>query len=459
MAVTPIRAVLLTSKDDVAAVLGAVPSEGAVSITLSASGEVLRQMTARDGIPFGHKIAVRPIPSGQKILRYGYPIGVATRDIGEGGHVHSHNMRSLLSPDDTKRVDDRIPHDAGRLGELMSACLRAAGAHEAASAAMADALIEAHLRGVETHGLRRLRPYIGRIRSGGVDAAAEPAVDRFSAMIRVDGRNAIGHYVARRAVDEAIAAARQTGIAIALVRNSNHFGFAGYYSSRIAQAGQIGIVISNGQVCVAPEGRTRPFLSNNPLAISAPTGDADSFLELDLATSVTSRANIVQAAKDGQRIPAGWAQDNEGKITRDSAAALEGSLLALAGDRGFGLLFALEAMTGVLAGGAYADLVSSKESSPDAPEGTGHTIIAIDLKSAFGAAEYKARLDDMISRLRAVPGGENARPVRYPGERRWRLRQQRLRDGIPLSKADADDLMKLAAELGVVIDPAIARSK
>lgn len=458
MAVAATRAILLTAKDDVAAVLGALPANGEVSVTLSTSGEVLRPLTARCAIPFGHKIAVRPLVVGQKIIRYGYPIGVATRDIGEGEHVHSHNMRSLLSPADPHSGDDRILHDAAQLRDLVTACLRAAGATEPAADAMADALTEAHLRGVETHGLRRLRPYIERIRAGGVDAAAEPAIEHHQALIRVDGRNGIGHYVAQRAAAAAVDAARRLGIAIALIRNSNHFGFAGYYAGLIARSGQLGLVISNGQVCVAPEGRMRPFLSNNPLAIAAPTGDPDAFLELDLATSVTSRANVVQAAKNGQRLPPGWAQDNEGRMTRDAAAALDGSLLALAGDRGFALLFALEAMTGVLAGGAYADQVSSKESAPHAPEGTAHTIIAIDLDLALGTATYAARLDDMIARLRAVPG-DAARPVRYPGERRWRLRRQRLRDGIPLAKADADDLMKLAAELGVTVDPALTGSR
>jgi len=457
VAVAPTRAILLTAKDDVAAVLAPLPANGEVSVTLSTSGEPLRRLTTRGAIPFGHKIAVRPIAAGQKVVRYGYPIGVATRDIGEGEHVHAHNMRSLLSPAASDGGDKRVLHEAAPLRELVVTCLRAAGVPDQAAAAMANALTEAHLRGVETHGLRRLRPYIDRIRSGGVDAMAEPTFEHRQAVIRVDGRNGIGHYVAQRATEEAIAAAQRLGIAVALVRNSNHFGFAGYYAGLMARAGQLGLVTSNGQVCVAPEGRSRPFLSNNPLAIAAPTGDPDALLELDLATSVTSRANVVQAAKQGQRLPPGLAQDDEGRMTQNAAAALGGSLLALAGDRGFALLFALEAMTGVLAGGAYADLVSSKETSPNAPEGTAHTIIAIDLESAIGAKDYASRLDDMIARLHAVPG-DAARPVRYPGERRWRLRRLRLHDGIPLTRADADDLAKLAAELGVTATAALAHS-
>lgn len=452
MALTPTRAVLLASEDDVAAVLGALPADREVSVTLSTSGELLRQLKARNDIPFGHKIAMRPIPIGHKIIRYGYPIGIATKDIAEGEHVHSHNMRSLLSPAAKAGEEARVLRSASWVRDLVAACLKAASAHSEVAAAMADALTEAHLRGVETHGLRRLRPYIQRIRSGGVDARAHPDLTRSHSLIRIDGRNGVGHYVAKCAAQAVSETARQNGIAIALVRNSNHFGFAGHYATLIAQAGQIGIVTSNGQVCVAPEGGTRSFLSNNPLAIAAPTSRPNVFLELDLATSVTSRANVVEAAKSRMPIPVGWAQDGEGKTTRDPKAALDGSLLSFGGDKGFALLFALEAITGVLSGGAYADQVSSKEASPNAPEGTAHTLIAIDLKSALGVDTYSGRLDDLISRLLALPASADARPIRFPGQRRWALRERRLKEGIPLTPSDFKDVIDLSRELGVSID-------
>lgn len=347
-------------------------------------------------------------------------------------------------------TDERQAYPADSLRSFIAACVTASGANEQAAEAMADALTEAHLRGVETHGLRRLRPYIARMQSGGVEAAADPHIVDAGSMLRVDGRNGIGHHVAKRAAEAVSAAAAKSGIAIALVRNSNHFGFGGYYATQIARAGQIALVTSNGQVFVAPEGRTKALLSNNPFAIAAPMGKPDAFLELDLAMSVTSRANIVQAAKEGKPLAPGTAQDRHGKPTSDAAAALEGTLLALAGDRGFGLLFAIESITGVLAGGeAYADRVSSKEASPNAPEGTAHTLIAIDLESAFGADSYSARLNEMIARLHALPGATDARPVRYPGERRWTLRKQRLRDGVPLTKAERADLAELAKEFAI----------
>ena len=437
MAVNAVRAVLLAANDDVAAVLDAVAA-GATVAVVGASGETVHEITARQPIPFGHKLAVRDIAQGRPVNRYGFPIGIATAAIAPGEHVHSHNMRSALSPvAAASTADDWCAPGAAGARRSCETSVQGAGAERRCRrGAIADALTEAHLRGVETHGLRRLRPYVARIRSGGVDGKARPQIDARHSLLMVDGRNGIGHHVATLAARAAAEAARRSGIAIALVRNSNHLGFAGYYATLIAAQGQLGIVTSNGQVCVAPAGATKPLLSNNPLAIAAPLARPDAFFELDLATSVTSRANVVAAARAGAPLPTGLAQDADGNPTRDPAQALAGSLLAFGGAKGFGLLVALEALTGVLAGGAFADQVSSKEAAPDAPEGTAHTLIAIDLATALGTEAYTQRLDDLLRRLAALPVNSAAAPIRYPGERRWDLRRERVRDGVPLSAAD-----------------------
>jgi LDH2 family malate/lactate/ureidoglycolate dehydrogenase len=451
MAVSAVRAIVLAANDDVAAVLDTTGKDGVVTVMLGSSGETVNELTARQEIPFGHKLALHDIAEGKPVHRYGFPIGVATAAIRRGEHVHSHNMRSLLSPAAKQDLKPPVVRPAHWVRALVGDALGAAGASPEAAVAMADAVTEAHLRGVETHGLRRLRPYIERIRSGGVDVAARPQVGAKSALLTVDGRNGVGHHVATVAAKAVSDAARQFGIAVALVRNSNHFGFAGYYATMIAAERQLGIVTSNGQVCVAPEGATQPLLSNNPLAIAAPMRE-DRFLELDLATSATSRANIVEAAGAGGLLPAGWAQDAQGRPTREPAAALAGSLLAFGGGKGFGLLFALEALTGLLCGGAFADQVSSKEAAPDAPEGTAHTMIAVDLETALGTDAYVDRLEELVRRLAALDVNPGAEPARYPGERRWRLRRERLRDGIPLPDAEVADVMSLARSLGVAVE-------
>ena len=448
MALTAVRAILLDPNDDVAAVLDGVAKGDTISVAHGASGKPVMDLAARQQIPFGHKVAIRDLARDNLVRRYGWPIGIATAEIRQGEHVHSHNMRSALSPA-PREPTSQVTVRAQWVRKLVKDCLESAGACAEAASDMADAITEAHLRGVETHGLRRLSPYVMRIRAGGVNGSAHPEVSARGALLHVDGRNGIGHHVASVGARAASEAARRLGIAVALVKHSNHFGFAGYYATLIAAHGQIGIVSSNGQVCVAPEGATRAVLSNDPLAIAAPLPRPDSFLELDLATSATSRANIVEAARRRTLLPSGWAQDVFGNSTRDPAAALAGSLLAFGGNKGFGLVVALEALTGVLSGGAFADQVSSKEAAPDAPEGTAHTLIAIDLEIALGRDTYAQRLGQLVQKLKELPMHAGAPDVRYPGERRWRLRRERLRDGIPLRHEELEDTMRLAKSLGV----------
>ncbi len=286
MAVSNVRAILLSAHDDVAAALDPVEQGGVITVTHNTSGETVTELVARQTIPFGHKVALHDIAQGHRVNRYGFPIGIATTEIKKGEHVHCHNMRSMLSPVSKQESKSPAVRPAQWVHDLVNSCLQAVGAHSEGAQAMATAVTEAHLRGVETHGLRRLRPYVTRLRSGGVNPKAQLQADQNQALLKIDGRNGIGHHVAAFAANAVSDAARQFGIAIALVRNSNHFGFAGYYATLIAGQGQVGIVTSNGQVCVAPEGSTKPLLSNNPIAIAAPTGRIDSYLELDLATSV-----------------------------------------------------------------------------------------------------------------------------------------------------------------------------
>ncbi|HSG95888.1 MAG TPA: Ldh family oxidoreductase, partial [Afifellaceae bacterium] len=193
------------------------------------------------------------------------------------------------------------------------------------------------------------------------------------------------------------------------------------------------------------------ILSNDPIAVAAPLSDG-SFFEFDMATSVTSRANVVLAAQRGETLPAGLALDRDGNPTTDAAAALEGVLLAFGGAKGFGFVTAIELLCGILTGGAYADLVASKETDPDAPEGTGHFMLAIDLERAIGVVNFKDRLDDLVNRLAALPMKPGMDAPRYPGQRRWALRAERLKAMIPLSAAEYDGLHALAAELDLSFD-------
>lgn len=438
-------AVRISPHDNVATLISPVDAGGHVAVhMMSGSAAAPDEVVARQAIDAGHKIALADLPANANVLKYGLPIARASAAIGRGDHVHVHNAVSTISSGGAGSVQATASAhvDDERLRSAVHNGLLGAGVPDAAACNVADHIVEAHLRGVETHGLRRILPYLARIRTGGVDAGANPRIETSGALVRVDGRNAIGHHVAAAAADAVADVAREHGVSVGLVRNSNHFGFAGYYATRIASRGMAAMVTSNGQILVGPPGGRQALFSNDPVAIAAPLDDG-TYFEFDMATSVSSRANLVAAAKSGETIPAGWALDGEGTPTRDAAAALEGILLPFGGAKGFGFIAAIEMLTGVLSGGAYADTVASKEADPGVPEGTAHFMLAIDLEAALGREAFQDRLRDMVSRIAGLRMGRGAPAPRHPGARRWTLRRERLAGGIPLASADLEILRQV----------------
>lgn len=445
-----LRAAVLSPKDDVATVLARVTIGEEVILASSDTGTTVERITAVGDIPIGHKIARRDIGSGEPVIKYSRPIGRTVRAIKRGEHVHSHNLISLSgTAEDT--APEVLIRPADWLKRTLVSLSEAGGMSSNGAANFADALWEANLRGVETHGVRRLEPYLERIAEGGVDPRAEPEIEHRAGLLLVDGNNGVGHHVAAVAADRAAELARETGVALALICNSNHFGFAGYYATRIAAKGCIGLATSNGQMMIAPPGGLEALFSNNPVAIAAPI-EADEFLELDLATSVTSRAKIAMAAERGEPIVMGLATDAEGRDTTDARAAVEGNLLPMGGEKGFAFLFALEVLTGILSGGAYADQISSKEFAPSTPEKLSQLVAAIDIELCLGLDRFSRRLQDMIGRLKGSRLKADAPPVRYPGQRRWKLRNQRLKEGVPLAVDEYKQLLAVGLSYGLSLE-------
>lgn len=440
---------MLSARDTVAT----LPWGGRKGVRVSLRGvlpEGLEAIELSEDIAPGHKVSLAEIKAGQPVIKYGLPIGKARSDISEGAHVHVHNVVSRLSPPDPAAQDNaerilRIRHED--LFDALHAIFVSAGATDAAARDVASHCVSAEARGVVTHGVRRVPALVTRLKAGGIDGTASPTIKQSGSVLLVDGHNGIGHHVARVAADALIEAARASGIAAALVRNSSHFGYAGYYATLMAKAGMVGVAVSNGQVLVGPSGARKAIFSNNPFALSAPVGHERTF-EFDMATSVTSRARIAAAAEKGGRIPAGLALDREGRPTEDPAKALEGLLLPMGGDKGFGFIAALEILTGILPGGAYADQVVSKEASPDQPEGTSHYLMAI-APAAFGSDEtFRTRMIDLEDRITHLPMLDGCSPARLPGARREAQAAQSARDGIPLERMTFNNLKALAEAAG-----------
>ena len=346
-------------------------------------------------------------------------------------------------------------HDEGSLGRYRpqavvafgAAILRAAGVRPRDAERGMAFLVEANLQGVESHGVARLPFYARRMVKGLINPRPRPRVVRARAgCALLDADNGLGVLVGQEAMHRAVRLARRFGSGIVVVRNSNHYGAAGLHCELAAARGMIGLSSSNGEACLPPWGGRRPFFSNNPFALAAPTRTFP--VVVDFATSVATRGTLMLARQTGTPIPEGWGLDAEGRPTTDPAAAAAGSLLPIAGPKGYALAMALEILCGLMGGGAYGPGVKSLFANWSEPTGTTHFFQAIDPGAFLPRRAFLDRMDEMVAQIAAAPQAAGAEPIRVPGERRHRLRAERQRAGIPLHPRIVEELEGLAREVG-----------
>jgi LDH2 family malate/lactate/ureidoglycolate dehydrogenase len=332
---------------------------------------------------------------------------------------------------------------AADLHRFCVAALHALDVPPAHAGRVADCLVAANLHGVDTHGMARLPTYLRRLAQGAINAQGVPRVVReFAAVAVVDGDNALGPVAGYAGMQEAMARARRHGIGYVTVRASNHFSYAAWYCEQAAAQGLMGICSSGGEPTVAPWGGKHAFFTNSPLAFAAPTSTEP--LVVDLATSVSSRGNILLADLLGQPIPGDWALDRDGRPTVDAAAALQGSVLPMGGAKGYALIVALEVLNSVLAGGAMAPDVGSQAAQDGLAAGVPHFFIAIDPRALMDSADYLARIDTLLAKTRAAPAADPSQPIRLPGERRRQTARDRAGAGIPMPAKVIDELLAAA---------------
>jgi LDH2 family malate/lactate/ureidoglycolate dehydrogenase len=323
------------------------------------------------------------------------------------------------------------------------------------AADVADVLVASDRRGIASHGTARLPNYIALIEAGVMDPAARPVVDGGRpALTRFDARNGWGHHAGRVAMDAAIEAAGQLGLAAATIRNTNHFGIAGWYALRAAAAGLIGISLSNTSPLVAPTRARQPLIGTNPIALAAPAGRFGSFC-LDMATSTIPRGRIEVAARRGELLPVGWAIDSEGRAATTPEAALDGALHPLGGaeatggHKGYGLALAVDLLTGVLAGASFGPNIVGLFST-DGPSDLGQTFIVIDPAAVDAAGAFEARLERYLGQLVAAPTVPDAPGrVLVPGEPEADAERRSDVRGAMLDTVHAERLIELGDRYGI----------
>ena len=322
-----------------------------------------------------------------------------------------------------------------------------------------DVLVTADLRGIGSHGVARLPRYVTGIRDGTISRKdSSRVVKQTRATAVIDGGNGLGQVVGRNGMELAIEKARRTSVGFVAVRNSNHYGIAGYYSMIALKAGMIGISMTNAAPLVVPTFGRISVLGTNPISVAVPAGREGPFV-LDMATSVVPRGSIEVYDRQGKRMPLGWAVDASGHATEDPKAVLEalakrlgGGILPLGGEgeefsghKGYGLALLVDILCGVLPGAAFGLDVYADEDSAN----VGHFFGAIDVRAFRPLREFKRDMDKFVRMIRESPKAAGHDRIYIHGEKSAAMEKERKAKGIPLGPKTVASLQKIGEDTGV----------
>jgi len=331
------------------------------------------------------------------------------------------------------------------------------------AAICAEVLITSDLRGIESHGIGRLKMYYDRIKQGILSPVTRIDVIKETATTAVfDGRDGMGHVIGHRAMETAIAKAKEYGLGAVAVRNSSHFGIDGYYALMAVNAGQIGLSFTNARPSVAPTFGVEPMLGTNPIAFGAPTDEEFPFL-YDAATSITQRGKIEVLARAEKETPAGWAIDREGNLATDTEAILAGiprklfALLPLGGagetfggHKGYDLATMVEILSAALAGAAFLEGVSGfDEDGNPCPHRLGHFFMAIDIEHFIPLPEFRRIAGEILRALRNSKKAPGENRIYTAGEKEWEMEKRIRAEGVPINPNLQRDLAVLRDDLGL----------
>ncbi len=315
---------------------------------------------------------------------------------------------------------------------------------------MAESLVAANVRGVDSHGLQLLPFYIAQLEDGRVNGLETgAAVSESGAVMVYDGRNGLGQIVSEKCTDHAVRLAREHGLGCVVARESNHFGAAAWWAQRMSRQGVIGIVMCTASSTVAPWQGKDPRWGTNPICCSAPGRDGGGWL-LDMATTTVAMGKIYRANILGnEEIPAGWAMDSEGLPTTSTQEALRGMLMPLGGYKGSGLALMVEMLCGVLSAGALSTELGGLRVK-DRPFRVCQFFLAIDVSRFLPMEEFEERLRKLTGMAKSSSPAAGFDEVLVAGEPEWRTEAVRLREGVPVAAPLWNTLREIGSRLGVV---------
>lgn len=327
----------------------------------------------------------------------------------------------------------------------------------------ADILITSDLRGIESHGIGRLRMYVDRIKSGQIEKKSDFEIIKESPTTAViDGNHGIGMVIGYHSMSLAIEKAKRYGMGAIAVRNSSHFGIDGFYPLMATKHGMVGMSCTNARPSVAPTFSTQPKLGTNPIAFGAPTDEDFPFL-FDAATSITQRGKIEVLNREEKLAYAGWVIDSEGKPMTDPQSILDGltqdqaALLPLGGDtealgshKGYGLSTIVEILSSSLQSGAFLAALSGLNSDGSGARfKVGHFFMAISIESFLPLEDFKKNIGGLLKELRASRKTPGQLRIYTAGEKEYLNEIEVRKSGVPINENLRKDILYVKQLLGI----------
>jgi LDH2 family malate/lactate/ureidoglycolate dehydrogenase len=328
--------------------------------------------------------------------------------------------------------------------------LEAAGLPSTDADIVAGLMVEADLRGSDTHGVIRLPLYLRRLKAGGINARPHIRITKERpATALVDGDNAMGHLVMRFAAMTAIEKAKAAGVAWVGARMSNHAGPAALYAMMPLAHDMIGLYLAVGSNNhLPPWGSTENLLGTNPIAIAIPSQD-EAPIVLDMAPTVAAFGKVRLKMQRGEELPVGWMIGRDGKPLTDPKRAEHGLLLPIGDYKGYGLSLMVGLLAGALNQAAFGRDVVDFVKEQGKATNTGHAIVALSVEAFAPAVLFKRQVDAAVRAMRGAERLPGVERIWLPGEQSHRKRQDRTKNGIPVPKPLRDSLDAAARELAI----------
>ena len=325
------------------------------------------------------------------------------------------------------------------------------------AAICADVILESDRRGIVSHGCNRLKPiYLDRFENGTLlpDTKIDILKETPTTLV-LDANNGLGMVASHRAVTMAIEKAHAMGMGGAAVKNSTHYGIAGYWASMAAEQGLIAICGTNARPAVAPTGGVENMLGTNALTIALPTDEPFPFV-LDCATSTVQRGNIEVWAREGKPTPEGAVISHDGTYMTDSRQILQdlltgdAALTPFAGYKGYGYSMVVEILSAALVGGPYLRMLSGiAEDGSTKPYHLGHFFFLIDPEAFLGAETFKRTAGDICRALRSSKRAPGVERIYTAGEKEWLKKQELLSKGVPVDRSVQSELIEIRDKLSL----------